>query len=126
MVEGVEVNGICIDTGCSRSLVWRTLLPGDNILSKETETRCVQGNVVPYPLAMVKVVVDGRELVIKAGLAEMLPVDVLLGTDIPDLMKLIRSETEEKEYLVLTRAQATQEEAKRQKSWRRMKQLRLL
>ena len=37
---------------------------------------------------------------IKAGLAEKLPVDALLGTDIPDLMKLIRSDTEEKECLV--------------------------
>ena len=46
---------------------------------------------------------DGRELVIKAGLAEKLPIDVLMGMDIPDLMKLIRSDTEEKEYLVLTR-----------------------
>ena len=72
-------------------------MPGVNILSERTEMRCVHGDVVPYPLAMVKVVVDGRELVIKAGLAEKLPVDVLLGTDIPDLMKLIRSDTEEKE-----------------------------
>ena len=64
---------------------------------------------------MVKVVVDGRELVIKAGLVEKLPVDVLLGMDIPDLMKLIRSDTEEKECLVLTRAQASREEAKETK-----------
>ena len=54
---------------------------------------------------------DGRELVIKAGLAEKFPVDVLLGMYIPDLMKLIRSNTEEKECLVLTRAQALREEA---------------
>ena len=114
-VEGVEVNCICIDTGCSQSLVRRSLVPGVNILSERTETRCVHGDVVPYPLAMVNVVVDGRELVIKAGLAEKLPVDVLLGTDIPDLMKLIRSDTEEKECLVLTKAQASREEAKETK-----------
>ena len=95
-VEGVEVNCICIDTGCSQSLVRRSLLPGVNILSERTETMCVHGDVVPYPLAMGKVVVDGRELVIKVGLAENLPVDVLfLGMDIPDLMKLIHSDTEE-------------------------------
>ena len=90
-------------------------MPGVNILSERTETRCVHGDVVPYPLAMVNVVVDGRELVIKAGLAEKLPVDVLLGTDILDLMKLIRSDTEEKEWLVLTRAQVSREEAKETK-----------
>ena len=112
-VEGVEVN--CIDTGCSQSLVQRSLVPGVNILSERTEIRCVHSDVVPYPLAMVKAVVDGRELVIKAGLAEKLPVDVLLGTDIPDLMKLIRSDTEEKECLVLTRAQDSQQQAKEAK-----------
>ena len=115
MVEGVEVNCICIDTGCSQSLVWRSLVPGVNILSEKTETWCVHGDVVPYPLAIVKMVVDGQELVIKAGLAEKLPVDLLLGTDIPDLMKLIRSDTEEKRVLVLTRAQASREEAKEKK-----------
>ena len=62
-----------------------------------------------------KVVVDGRELVVKVGLAEKLPVYILLGTDIPDLMKLIRSDTEEKECIVLTRAQASREEAKEKK-----------
>ena len=77
--------------------------------------RGVHGDVVPYPLAMVNVVVDGRELVIKAGLAEKFPVDVLLGTDIPDLMKLIHSDTEEKECLVLSRAQALREERKETK-----------
>ena len=64
---------------------------------------------------MVMLVVDGRELVIKAGLAEKLSVDVLLGTDIPDLMMLSRSDTEEKECLVLTTAQDSQEEAKETK-----------
>ena len=39
--------------------------------------RCIHGDVVQYPLAMVMVVVDKRELVIKAGLADKLPVDVL-------------------------------------------------
>ena len=47
-VEGVEVNCICIDTGCSQSLVWRSLVPGVNILSERTEMRCVHGDVVPY------------------------------------------------------------------------------
>ena len=37
---------------------------------------------------------------IKAGLAEKLPVDVPLEMDIPDLMKLIRSDTEEKKCFV--------------------------
>ena len=110
-VEGVEVNCICIDRGCSQSLVQRNLVPRVNILSERTETRCVYVDVVPYPLAIVKVVVDGRDIVIKAGLVEKLPIDVLLGTDIPDLIKLIHSDTEEKECLVLTRAQDSREEA---------------
>ena len=93
-VEGVVVNCISIDTGCSQSLVRISLVPGVNILSERIEMRCVHGDVVTCPLAMVKVVVDGRELVIKVGLAEKLPVDVLLGTNIPDLMKLIQSDTE--------------------------------
>ena len=46
-VDGVEVNCICIDTSCSQSLVRRSLVPGVNILSESTETRCVYGDVVP-------------------------------------------------------------------------------
>ena len=39
---------------------------------------------------------------IKAGLAEKLPADVTLETDIPDLMKLIRSDTGEKVLCLLS------------------------
>lgn len=49
-----------------------------------------------------EVVVDGKRLNIKAGLAEQLPVDLLLGTDVPELMKLVRTP---EDYLVLTRSQ---------------------
>ena len=50
----------------------------------------------------VEVVVEGRRLKIKSGVAGKLPVDVLLGEDMPELMELV-SAPEEK-GLMVTRA----------------------
>ena len=100
---GVLVNCIYLDTGCSQMLVRRELIPKGDILAESVELKCVHGDVARYPLVFVEVVVEGRRLKIKAGVAEKLPVDVLLGTDVPELMELV-SAPEEK-CLVVTRVQ---------------------
>ena len=76
-----------MDTGCSQTLVRRELIPKGDILVESVELKCVHGDVARYPLVFMEVVVEGRRLKIKAGVAGKLPVDVLLGTDVLELME---------------------------------------
>ena len=102
-MAGVPVSCIYLDTGCSQTLVRRELISKGDILAASLELKCVHGDVARYHLVLVKVVVEGRRLKIKAGVAGKLLVDVLLGTDVPELMELV-SGPEEK-YLVVTSVQ---------------------
>ena len=89
-VEGIAVNSILLDTGCSRTLVHKYLVPEDRFLEGEAVTiRCAHGDTVLYPLARVKLEIDGHQIVMEAAISENLPMDVLLGTDVPELPKLL-------------------------------------
>ena len=99
-VEGTAVDNILLDTGCSRMLVHQELVPRSKMLEGEAVAiRCAHGDTVLYPLALVQMVVDGRNMELKAAVSENLPMDVLLGTDVPDLPKLLNQESNEKEKL---------------------------
>ena len=81
-VEGCHVNSILLDTGCSRTMVRRQLVPQDKFLEgKWVSIRCVHGDTVLYPLADVQFVVEGIPVKVEAAVAESLPVEVILGTD---------------------------------------------
>ena len=85
VVEGLLVNDIVLDTGCSRTLVRSDLL-GEKKFGEETITvQYAHGDVVTYPLAKVELEVEGRALTVKAAVSDTLPQSVLLGTDVPDL-----------------------------------------
>ena len=99
----VSLDTGCSQTGCSQTLVRRELIPKGDILAESVELKYVHGDVARYSLVFVEVVVEGRRLKIKAGVAGKLPVHVLLGKDVPELMELM-SAPEEK-CLVMTRAQ---------------------
>ena len=60
----------------------------------------------------VKVVVEGRRLKMKAEVAGKLPVDVLLGTDVPELMELVSAP---EKCLVMTSAQTQQQQAEEER-----------
>ena len=92
-VEGTSVDNILLDTGCSRTLVRRDLVPEDRFLEGEAVTiRCAHGDTVLYPLARVTLEMDGRHIVTEAAVSETLPVAVLLGTDVPELPQLLGTE----------------------------------
>ena len=56
VVEGRYVSDILLDTGCSRTLVRRDLVPSKNMQEGDVVTiRCAHGDTVLYPLADVKV-----------------------------------------------------------------------
>ena len=119
-VEGKAVNNILLDTGCSRTLVHQELVPRSKMLDGEAVAiRCAHGDTVLYPVALLQVVVGTRTMEVRAAVSETLPVDVLLGTDVPELPELLRTDFSADAMAVMTRAQRrqmlTEEEETRQK-----------
>ena len=56
VVEGRHADNILLDTGCSRTLVRKELVPEEKILDGEAVAiRCAHGDTVLYPLAQVEV-----------------------------------------------------------------------
>ncbi len=118
-VEGAEAEDILLDTGCSRTMVRRELVPEGKFLEGEAVTvRCAHGDMVLYPLAEVELELEGRKRTVKAAVSETLPVSVLLGTDVPELGQLLRvnpssvhSEGVEEALVVTTRAQQKRKES---------------
>ena len=114
-VEGTAVDNILLDTGCSRTLVRQELVPRSKMLEGEAVAiYCAHGDTVLYPLALVQMVVDGRNMEVKAAVSKNLPMDVLLGTDVPDLPKLLNQESNGKEKLADALAVVTRAQGKRQ------------
>ena len=92
LVEGTAVSDILLDTGCTCTMVWRDLIPEENLLPGETVTvLCAHGDTALYLLARVKIDVEGLKLEVKAAMSESLPVSALLGTDTMQLGQLLIS-----------------------------------
>ena len=53
---------------------------------------CVHGDTVLYPLAEIEIDVGGVTVPVKAAVSESLPVLVLLGTDVPELGELLKTD----------------------------------
>ena len=118
MVAGKKVNDVVLDTGCSQSMVRRDLVPeGTQLLGEAVTVRCAHGDLVLYPLALVKMELDGVALEVKAAVSENLPVSVLVGTDVQELGSLLQvnpnvlRKTEVQDAMVVTRAQARKRDA---------------
>ena len=119
LVEGRKVSRILLDTGCSRTMVNQMCVPSDKILDgKMVSIRCAHGDTRLYNLAEVTVQVQGVKMQVEAAVADNLPVDVLLGTDVPELTRLISDRKpkagsslpkQEDVMVVLTRARARQQ-----------------
>ena len=82
-VEGQAVEDVLLDTGCSRTLVRRDLVPENKRLDGSVAIRCAHGDTVEYPLATVDISIGDQKFTVEAGVADALPASVLLGTDIP-------------------------------------------
>ena len=113
LVDGEDVEDICIDTGCSQTLVHSSLISKDAVLPDETvDIQCAHGDITTYPLADVELVIDGVAQEIRVGVAQSLPHSVLLGTDVPHLIDLLATPTPDapEDALVATRAQLRRQE----------------
>ena len=113
-VEGREVDNIVLDTGCSRTMIHHDLLSKDKQLSTgAVRLLCAHGDVITYPLANVLITINGLTISVVAAVSKTLPVSVLLGTDVPDLERLLQWNPvppHKDRALVMTRAQARQNE----------------
>ena len=112
-VEGQQVSKVLLDTGCSRTMVRRELVPPEKLLEGEAVTiRCAHGDMVLYPLAKIGMEVNGHRLDMEVAVSDTLPVDVLLGTDAPELPvllgKLPRAQEPQVAMVVVTRSKALQ------------------
>ncbi|KAL5510142.1 hypothetical protein EMCRGX_G005635 [Ephydatia muelleri] len=56
-VEGNKVEDIVLDTGCSRTMIRRDLVPTTKILDDAVTVQCAHGDTVAYPLAVVELTV---------------------------------------------------------------------
>ena len=114
VVEGRYVSDILLDTGCSRTLIRRELVPAKKVQEGDVVTiRCAHGDTVLYPLANVKLEVGGREVEVEAAISDTLPMSVLLGTDVAELGELLGLDKtkpipSEDAFVVITRAQSKQ------------------
>ena len=116
-VEGSEVTDTLLDTGCSRTMVRSSLVPEERSLEGQAVTiQCAHGDVALYPLAQVELEVGGAKFQVQAAVSDKLPVSVLLGTDVPELGKLLLANPSVvqtsgmEEALVMTRAQVKEKE----------------
>lgn len=89
-VEGTLVTDILLDTGCTRTLVRRELVPREKILDGEVAIRCAHGDTTRYKLAQVQVTVGEKQFQVEAGVSDTLPTSVLLGTDVPEMVGMLQ------------------------------------
>ncbi|KAL5516832.1 hypothetical protein EMCRGX_G002255 [Ephydatia muelleri] len=87
-VEGTDVSDIVLDTGAGRTLVRSCLVPRKRLLGRNVMVECVHGDRVSYPLARVEVIVDEKHYWLEAAAVKKLPMSVLLGRDVPELVKI--------------------------------------
>ena len=113
-IEGKQVRDILLDTGCDRTLVWKELVPVEKMVQGEVPIRCAHGDTHMYPFAEVQIEVEGSSFTVEVGVADCLPVSVLLGKDVPEVVRLthkrghVNQETDA--LVVTTRAQAKRQE----------------
>ena len=108
-VEGTDVSDIVLDTGAGRTLVRSCLVPKKRLLGRNVMVECVHGDRVSYPLARVEVIVNKKHYWLEAAAVKKLPMSVLLGRDVPELVKIGPTVQGPKKSLVMaatTRAQA--------------------
>ena len=82
LVEWVPVE-VLLDTGSAWTLVRK------NWCRRMVGVWCAHGEVVHYSIAELEVVVEDKKIIMKAGVSDLLPVQLLLGRYVPELFSLI-------------------------------------
>ena len=69
-INGVYCTDIVVDTGASKTLVRGDLITPDDIVDGEITIQCAHGDAVSYPLAAVKITLDGKDIITHAAVAK--------------------------------------------------------
>lgn len=92
----VPVKGNCksltamLDTGSSLSLIGICYVPGNCIdCGHQTLNHCVHGDQLQQPIAELTVEIQGQMYLLKVGIMENLPFELILGRDVPVLSDLL-------------------------------------
>ena len=81
-VNGVEVDGIRLDTQCSRTVVHQRLVKSDLVRQEGVNLCVASGETVWLPLAEVCLEIDDDVYHLNVAVSDCLPGDVLLGRDV--------------------------------------------
>ncbi|XP_064398193.1 uncharacterized protein LOC135344837 [Halichondria panicea] len=89
-IEGHAVTDVCLDTGCTRTMVREDLVPVEKLIEGDSiAICCAHGDTVVYPLARIQVEVNGTTHKVEAAVSKTLPLSMLMGTDVPVLPALV-------------------------------------
>ena len=84
------MDDLLLDTGCLRTIVRRDLVGDEQWLDGEsTIIQCAHGDAIAYPLAEVKLEMEGKPVLVKAAVSDTLLQSVLVGTDVPGMLKML-------------------------------------
>ena len=117
-MEYKHIKDILLDTGCSKTFVCQELVSEGRMLPGKTATihcvcvcgdntiHCLHGDNVPYPVARLDLEVEGGPIAVEAAVAKNLPTSVLVGTDVPELGRLLglKPRPSHNKMLAVTRA----------------------
>ena len=104
-VEGVQVNDLTLDTGSARTIVHSRFVDDTTRVAGKIPIRCAHGDTHIYPLAQVEIRVGEKGFLVEAAVSETLPVSVVLGRDVPELLDMLNTPEEPQDAMVvLTRA----------------------
>ena len=86
-VEGLWVADIVLDTGATKTVVRKDLVPKHKLLTdKSVFIKCAHGDTVRYPLARVNIEIEGATYCLEVAVSDKIPMSVLLGRDVPQLV----------------------------------------
>ena len=90
-VNGLLVNDLLLDIGCSKTIVWRDLVGEEQWLEEEsTIIQCAHGDAIAYPLAEVQLQIQGKSVLVRAAVSDTLPQLALVGTDVPGMLEMLQ------------------------------------
>lgn len=89
-VDRSPVTNILLDTGCTSTIVHEKLIPQRRKISGKVVIHCAHSNEVSYPLTKVQITFDEQTFTLEAGMFHTLFTSILLGTDVPQLVYLLR------------------------------------
>ena len=73
-VEGIYVDQIVLDTGCSRNMLKQDLFPRNKLIEGDAVTiQCAHGHTVLHTVVQLELLVDGVPVCVEAAVSKSLP-----------------------------------------------------